>query len=167
MRRSAQSLCGMKRTLDIEALSRKRQLNVQEQNALAQHGIHQAATWFRHHQQEVLRPIREFLTSRGIDLATAIDVDFEDLGMVGLDGLYSGLIVTEAGRFWRWELALNDARSAVESVEEWSEVTSEYPLSEHMPGTGKSFASMCLAVLAELNATQQVVAADRPKTGAG
>jgi hypothetical protein len=157
----------MKRTLDIEALRKKRQLNVQEQNALALHRVYQTASWFRANLSEVPLPIVEFLTSGGIDLTTAVDVDFEDMTMLGLDGMYRGLIVTAEGHFWRWELALNNARSAIDSVEEWRDVTTEYPVSEHLPGTGVSYGFMCLAVLAKLNATQQAVAADRAKPRSG
>jgi hypothetical protein len=144
-------LSGVRKGLDIEALRRKRALNVQEQNALVQHQLLQAATWFRTHLDEIPSPIREFLASRGINLHTAIDVCYTDMTSLGLDGIYSGLIITSDGRFWRWELALDENRSAIEAVEKWCDVTSKYPVSEHVRGTGKSYAFMCLTVLRQLN----------------
>lgn len=135
----------------IENLLKRRQLNVAEQNAVSEYKLLQAATWFRAHTHEIPSPIRAFLEARSIDLATAIDFEYEDLSAVGLIDHYSGLIVTVDRRFWRWELQLNEAKSAVVSIEEWREITDEQMLSAHMPGTGKSQGLMCLSIVAQLN----------------
>ena len=157
----------MKKSLDIEKLRRKRQLNVAEQNAVTRQGLFDAATWFRTNTNEVPTPVLSFLKAQGLDLSQAIDVDFEDMASVGLGGFYSGLMVTQDHHFWRWEVELDETRSNVVSVEEWCDVTCEYPISEHLPGTGMSFGSMCIDVLRELNATQQAVASDRAKPRVG
>ena len=141
----------MKTPSDIERLLKRRQLNVAEQNAVSEYKLLQAATWFRAHRDEIPSPIRAFLEVRSIDLATAIDFEYEDLSAVGLVDHYSGLIVTMDRRFWRWELQLYEAKSTVVSIEEWREVTNEQKLSAHTPGTGKSQGLMCLAILAQLN----------------
>jgi len=143
----------MKKPPLIENLLKRRQLNVAEQNAVSQHKLLQAATWFRTHGDEIPSPIRAFLEGRSIDLATAIDFEYEDLSTVGLTGHYSGLIVTVDRRFWRWELQLNEAKSSIVSIEEWREVTDKQMLSAHMPGTGKSRGLMCLAIVAQLNSS--------------
>lgn len=103
---------------------------------------------------EVPAPVLSFLRTQGLDLSQVIEVDFEDMASVGLDGFYCGLIVTQDPYFWRWGVELDETRSKVISVEEWRDVTSEYPISERLPGTGKSFGFMCIDVLHELNATQ-------------
>ena len=146
----------MKKPSDIDKLRRKRQLNVTEQNALARQCILEAAMWLRANIDKVPTPVISFLRSKGVDLSEAIDVDFEDMSAMGLDGFFSGLVVTPSWSFWRWEVELNDERSELASVEEWRDVTSEYPISEHLPGVGKSFGFLCLDVLREVNATQQV-----------
>lgn len=141
----------MKPIPDIDALRRQRQLNVQQQNALAQDAIDRAATWFRTHISEIPLPIRALLVSRGIDLSSAVDVDFEDMGTLGLQGTYRGLVVTADAHFWRWELTLDDSRTSIECIHEWVDVTHQHLPTEHAPGIGKNYAFMCLAALARLN----------------
>lgn len=142
----------MTRSPDIDELRKRRQLNVQQQNLLEEDAIRKSATWFRTHLHEVPAPIRSFLAAHGIDLQSAVDVEFSDLRDVGLSGFYRGLVVTADARFWRWELLLDDAHSAIESVEEWRDVTSEHRPDDHVRGTGRNYASLCLTVLRELNA---------------
>ena len=146
----------MKQPLNIDKLRHKRQLNVAEQNALARQGIFEAAMWFRANIDKVPTPVISFLRSKRVDLSEAIDVDFEDLSSVGLKGFFSGLVVTPSRNFWRWEVELNDEGSELVSVEEWRDVTSRHPISEHLPGVGKSFGFLCLDVLHEVNSTQQI-----------
>jgi hypothetical protein len=165
-RTRAQTLCGMKKLLDIDELRHKRQLNVAEQNALTRRRLLEAAMWFRANIDKVPAPVLSFLSSQRVDLSEAIDVDFEDMSVLGLSGLYRGLLITPSGSFWRREVELNDARSELASVEEWRDVTSEHPISEHLPDVGKSFGFLCLDVLREINATQQAVQPDRREDAA-
>lgn len=142
----------MKKPIDVGSLLKKRQLNVAEQNAVAEYKLLQAATWFRTHQHEIPQPIRVFWESHSIDLRKAIDFEYEDLSAIGLDGHYGGLLVTSDKCFWRWEIVLDETREKIVAIEEWHDVTGEQVLSARMPGTGKGRGSMCLEILAQLNA---------------
>lgn len=142
----------MKQRMEINVPHKKRQLNVQEQNAFAQQAIQRSAVWFRTHLSEVPWPIREFLVAHEIDLASDVDVDFEDMSSLGLEGVYRGLVVKADAQFWRWELSLDESRTSIESIGAWDDVTGQHVPNEHAPGIGKNFAFLCLEVLAKLNA---------------
>jgi len=126
-------------------------LNVAQQNAITRERLFNAAAWFRQHAHEVPAAVLAYLRAKGIDLREAIEVDFEDLAALGMPDCYRGLVVTPQARFLRWELELDAAGVSVPASEVWRDCSPEYPISAHLPGTGRSFGFLCMEVLEELS----------------
>lgn len=62
---------------------------------------------------------------------------------------YSGTWLTRDGRFFEFSVLVPRANAELE-IDDWQNVTAETVVSEHLPGTGKSFGFLALEVLRQL-----------------
>jgi hypothetical protein len=62
---------------------------------------------------------------------------------------YSGTWLTRDARFFEFSVLVPRANAELE-IEDWQDVTAETIVSEHLPGTGKSFGFLALEVLRQL-----------------
>ncbi|WP_300433025.1 hypothetical protein [uncultured Thalassolituus sp.] len=133
--------------MDIEYLKKKRQLNVQEQNALEKHRIYQEASYWR--KNGIPKGLTIALEEKGVDTAKSILLQYEqDFPGVSTD---EGIILTPDARFYEFEMDLDENRSKVIELYLWDDVTSKVEINEHKPGTGSTWGFLALEVLHELN----------------
>ena len=133
--------------MNPEDLRRKRQLNVQEQNALRKQAIVEFTcqmcdpngtyAWLAH-----LLVSKTALTTRGVlvDVGSTPEQEGE---------FVSGLWLSEGQRFFEFEVMLPWQNEANPIVERWEEVTQQTETSEHVPGTGKTSGFLALEILRE------------------
>lgn len=134
--------------MDIEKLKRKRQKNVQEQNALLKHGIKQEAI-----ANPIFYPVvKAFLRSKGINLRSAIIYDCE----ANYPGMptYFGRVATKDARFFEFEVDVSPDGTIVDSL--WQETTHQIEVNPHKPGIGKTEGYLVLEVLKEVCRLQKV-----------
>ena len=133
--------------MDIEKLRRKRQLNVQEQNALDKDGILNSAT----HWRGVGVPIglQRFFKTKGIQPDTSIFLDYQQ----NFPGMGSdwGEVLTADGKFFSFEMDLSEDRTKIVELFEWADITETIEINESKPGTGATRGYLALEVLSELN----------------
>ena len=132
--------------MDIAKLGKKRQLNVQEQNALLQASIRREAV----HWREVGIPVamHRFLLNQSIDPVSSIFFNYDQ----DFPGCSSdmGTVLTADGRFFEFEVDLNDDRSELVECHVWQDVTARIEINPRKPGTGASRGCLALRVLQEL-----------------
>ena len=134
-------------SMDIEKLKNKRQLNVQEQNALVKHGIASEAKFWRKHG--VPTPLRKALEVKGIDIETSIFLDYEqDFPGLSTD---EGTILTQDKEFFRFEIDLNKDRTKLIDFYLWENITTTVEVKKNKTGTGSTSGYLSLKVLSELN----------------
>ena len=133
--------------MNPEDLQRKRQLNVQEQNALRKHAIVGFTRRLYDPKGEFgwlveLCVARTGLTTRGVlvDVASTPEQEGE---------FVSGLWLSQDQRFFDFEVMLPRQIEANPVVEKWEEVTQQTQTSEHLPGTGKSAGFLALEIRRE------------------
>jgi len=133
--------------MDIEKLKNKRQLNVQEQNALDKYRIYREASYWRNSSIPV--GLKSALEEKGIDTEKSIYLQYEqDFPGVNTD---EGTVLTPEGRFYEFEMDLNTTRTEVVEFYLWEEITSRVEINEHKPGTGSTWGFLALEVISELN----------------
>lgn len=136
--------------MDIEKLVNKRQLNVQEQNALDKHRIYQEASFWRSSGTPV--GLNSALEEKGIDTSNSIYLQYQqDFPGVSTD---EGIVLTPEGRFYEFEMDLNAKRTEVVEFFHWEDITSRVEVNEHKPGTGSTWGFLALEVISELNRTK-------------
>ena len=118
--------------MDIARLLKKRQLNVQEQNALVAHALTTCALHWR--QQGLPPALREAGASRGIDWERSILLRL-DLDFPGMPGLW-GELVDQNGRFIAFELESPPPHEQLLSVEQWQDITQQQNFVQHAKGIG-------------------------------
>ena len=131
--------------MDIEALQKKRQKNVQEQNAIERDRIRRVALWWR--GNALPKPIEELAAQQGINRETAVLVEGGDHS-THWPHTYEGTFLTRSGEFWRYEIELDGEEKKIVEIEQWAQVPME--VNAHKRGTGKSFGHLCHEVLDEL-----------------
>lgn len=131
--------------MDIEALRRKKQLNVQQQNALTKHRIREIAERFRN-DPESLPWLSMVLANNGLSSLEGILVELSVIPSQGED-VASGRWLTESERFFEFEILLSSQGHALQETSVWREATSEINQSAHNRGTGRSFGCLALEVL--------------------
>jgi len=133
--------------MNIEKLKKQRQLNVQEQNALAKHRIYSEASSWRINGIPV--GLESALMIKGVDTAKSIFLQYEqDFPGVSTD---EGTVLTPEGRFYEFEMDLNTKRTEVIEFYFWEDITPKVEINEHKPGTGSTWGFLALEVLSELN----------------
>lgn len=133
--------------MDIEKLKNKRQLNVQEQNAVQKEGILSEAIYWR--EVGVPLGLGNFLKSKGIEDSASILLNYQqNFPSMGTDW---GEVLTANGKFFAFEMDLNADRSRLVELLEWTEFTDAIEISESKPGTGATWGYLALQALTELN----------------
>ncbi len=133
--------------MDIEKLNKKRQLNVQEQNALMKHRILQEALYWRKHG--IPAGLRVALEGKGIDTEKSIYLNYEqDFPGLNTD---EGTVLTPNGEFYEFEMDLNTNRTELVEFYSWENITTSTEINGHKAGTGATWGFLALQVLAELN----------------
>lgn len=132
--------------MDIERLLRKRQLNVQEQNAVSAYGLMRTAkTWL---DAGVPAALAHYGETQGVNWSETIVLKLE-VDFPGMPRLF-GLLLTQADRFIAFELDTDSAHQQVHSVDRWEDVSAHQDDSTHNRGTGKGFAAIARQVKCEL-----------------
>lgn len=133
--------------MDIEILKTKRQLNVQEQNALEKHKIYQEALYWRNNG--IPKPLKLALEEKGIETEKSIFLEYEqDFPGISTD---EGKVLTPEGEFYEFEMDLNKKRTKLIEFYRWENITSKVEIDEHKPGIGSTWGFLALQVLSELN----------------
>ena len=132
--------------MDIERILKKRQLNVQEQNAVSAHGIMRTAkAWM---DTGVPTALAQYGETQGVNWSETIVLKLE-VHFPGMPRLF-GLLLTQADRFIAFEIDTDSDHLQVESVDRWEDVSSHQDYSASNRGTGKGFAAIAKQVKHEL-----------------
>ena len=118
--------------------------NVQQQNADLSERIRDTALrWaFR------CDWLPSLLLARGLDPGDGILVELSQIPGQGGDHFY-GVWLTSTKRFWRFEIQTPlDGGELV--VDVFEDATSEIVVSDHVPGTGRSFGALAIELLDEV-----------------
>ncbi|WP_095100756.1 hypothetical protein [Pseudomonas sp. Irchel 3A5] len=132
--------------MDIERLLKKRQLNVQEQNALVAHRLKGVAkSWL---ELGVPIALARYGESQGVDWSKTIVLEL-DVDFPGMPSLF-GLLLTQTDEFIAFEMDTDSTHQHVESVDQWENVSADQDYAISKRGTGKGFAAIALQVRREL-----------------
>lgn len=128
--------------MDIQRLLKKRQLNVQEQNALDAYRLERCALAWRNEGVPVA--LMECARARGVDWAATVVLQLE-VDFPGMSSLF-GLLLTQDERFIEFEIDTDPAHQRVESLECWQDVSDTLNHSTRNRGTGQGFAAIAKQV---------------------
>ena len=133
--------------MDIDQLKKKRQLNVQEQNALLKDKLLNEAGHWR--KNGIPPGLESILLAKWIDPNSSILLEYEQ----NFPGCSTdeGIILTKENRFFEFDIDLTSERENVIEVYRFEEITEDYEISEHRPGTGATWGYLAIQVLSELN----------------
>ncbi|MGE8100544.1 hypothetical protein [Pseudomonas fluorescens] len=132
--------------MDIDRLLKKRQLNVQEQNAVIGHKLRRTAkAWL---DVGVPVALARYGETKGINWSETVVLEL-DIDFPGMPRLY-GLLLTQAEQFIAFEIDTDSAHQHIESVDQWEDVSAYQDYSISKRGTGKGFAAIALQVRGEL-----------------
>jgi hypothetical protein len=134
--------------MDIDKLNKKRQLNVQEQNALEKQRIFQTAQSFRAGEPHVLW-IGAALMQSGINPAQGILVRVSSTPCGGGEQSAYAQWITSESLFYAIEATITMNTYQLISIERFENTSSDTKISGHERGTGKSFGKLSLEVLNE------------------
>ena len=126
---------------------RHRQLNVQQQNLIAEQGIRREAEYWRTHA--IPEPLRVYAASHGVQWDRSIII-FLEIDFPGMPQLF-GLLLTQDEKFIRFEISTDEKHTSMESVDRWDDVNQEQNLGQHNRGTGFGKGALALKVLRDLN----------------
>lgn len=132
--------------MDIDRLLKKRQLNVQEQNALVAHRLMLTAkVWLA---RGIPLALKNYGETKGIRWSETVVLDLE-VDFPGMPSLY-GLLLTHAERFIEFEIETDSTHRYVESVIQWEDVSANQDYATRKRGTGKGFAAIALQMRREI-----------------
>ncbi|NHN70162.1 hypothetical protein G7W60_20175 [Pseudomonas fluorescens] len=132
--------------MDIDRLLKKRQLNVQEQNALVAHRLMLTAkVWLA---RGIPLALKTYGESKGIRWSETVVLDLE-VDFPGMPSLY-GLLLTHAERFIEFEIETDSTHRYVESVIQWEDVSANQDYAPRKRGTGQGFAAIALQMRREI-----------------
>jgi hypothetical protein len=134
--------------MDISRLKKKRQLNVQEQNALTENHIIETVKRFENEEQSFAW-LRQLLHEKKLEASNGILVAFSVTPDQAGNVCY-GIWLTSDERFIDFEVEIARGSQRILSVDRWEEKTKETTVSLHQRGTGKSFGFLALDVLHQL-----------------
>lgn len=138
--------------MDIERLKKKKQLNVQEQNAMLKDKLLNEARHWR--ENGIPTGLESVLESKGIDCRTSIFLEYEqDFPGCSTD---EGIVLTVDSHFFEFDIDLSSGRESLVEVYRFEDITEDYEISEHRPGTGATWGFLAIQVLSELNRCQPV-----------
>ncbi len=143
----------------LQRLQKRRQLNVQEQNALTRQKVLVYAQAFRAHEA-IFAWVRQALVESRINPEEGILISASSVPCGG--GYEAGYAqwLTSDGRFYDFEVTLRLGTQALTSVDSVVEVTGKTSVSRHERGSGKSLGALALEVLAELSGVNESLEAD-------
>ena len=133
--------------MDIEKIKNKRQLNVQEQNAILKNTIYSEAEYWRNNG--LPHALKSAIEEKGISLATSIVLEYEQ-NFPGCSTDY-GIVLTNDGNFYKFEMDLSNDRSTLLHFYIWENINSEIEVNKNLKGTGASWGYLAQEVLNELN----------------
>lgn len=136
--------------MDIERLYSKRQLNVQQQNALAKQAIIDCAVAYRK-QDPHLTWVRSALLEHGVDTEKGILTEASSLPCGGGEETAYATWLTWDRQFLFIDATISLDTHTLITVESFENVTDKTSTSSHNKGTGKSFGCLSLEVLEELS----------------
>jgi len=125
-----------------------RQQNVGQQNALVTEEILKAVAMFRRSDRQVAW-LSEALRSRGEAVASGLLVAFRTVPDQGGGDWVKGIWLTGDRRFWEFEAVVPRQDGESVAIERLEDATRGIDVSAHVPGTGKTFGHLALAVLDE------------------
>jgi len=136
--------------MDIDRLQKRKQLNVQEQNALTRRKVLVCAQAYRA-QAGHLAWLRQALVESRINPEEGILIAASSVPCGGnAEAGYAQWLSSE-GRFYDLEATVRLGTLVLISVDSAVEVTGKLSVSSHERGTGKSLGALALEVLAELS----------------
>jgi hypothetical protein len=135
--------------MDIERLRKKRQLNVQEQNAFASEKIVQCAFAYRNRARHLVW-VRQALLQESVDSEAGILAQASSVPCGGREEAAYATWVSADCRFFAIEATISLETHALISVDSFRDVTDCTTIDDHQKGQGKSFGYLALEVLAEL-----------------
>ncbi|HKB59971.1 MAG TPA: hypothetical protein VKC56_08005 [Gallionellaceae bacterium] len=136
--------------MDIDRLLTRKQLNVQEQNALTRREVLVFAQAYRA-QETIYVWVRQALVESDINPEDGILVSASSVPCGGNEEMGYAQWLTSAGRFYDLEATLRLGSLALISIDSAVEVTDKISRSSHERGTGKSLGALALEVLAEMS----------------
>jgi hypothetical protein len=132
--------------MDTNRLLKKRQLNVQEQNAITEHSLRKTALYWR--KNGVPEAMVVLGKARNIDWDSSIILKLE-IDFPGMPRLF-GLLLSQNERFVRFEVDTDEQHRLPVEIEAWDDVTDEQNVLEHNQGIGAGYGALALKVLREL-----------------
>ena len=132
---------------DIARLSKKRQLNVQEQNRLSEYGLRTEAIYWRTHS--LPKALHDAGLVRGIDWGNSIIIEL-DLDVPWIPDTLMGTLLSQEEKFIEFEIETDQQYQIINSICTWLDVTARTNVCEHKRGTGKSAGAMALEIRREL-----------------
>ena len=132
--------------MDISRLLKKRQLNVQEQNAIAEYKLLSIAKYWQEHQ--IPRALLSCGEERGVSWTKAIVLEL-GIDYPGMPSLF-GRILSSTDRFIEFELETDSTHEKILSIEQWDDITENINFSEHNKGSGAGYGAIALKVKKQL-----------------
>ena len=123
-----------------------RQQNVQHQNSLTTEDILRAAKRFQNSDQHVVW-LGAALSAKGEANASGLLVAVRTIPDQGGGDWVQGTWLTRERRFWEFEAVVPRRGGELVEIERLEDVTDSIPVSDHVPGAGKSFGHLALEVL--------------------
>jgi hypothetical protein len=148
--------------MDIERLRKKRQLNVQEQNALAKEKIFKCALAYRDGEPRLVW-MRRALLQKGVDPESGMLAQASSVPCGGREEAAYAMWVGADSRFFSIEATISMDTHMLISVDSFLDVTNGTTLDGHQKGQGKSFGCLALEVFNEI---QQVARVEPPASSA-
>lgn len=133
--------------LDIPQLRKKRQFNVQEQNALRKHSILNTALAFQANKEPWINTALK-LHHLNPDAGILVESSSVICG-TGIE-IATALWFTTAHIFYELEAIITVHTYELVELERFTNVTTQIPINCHEKGTGKSLGCLALEVLIEL-----------------
>ncbi|WP_313057968.1 hypothetical protein [Stutzerimonas nitrititolerans] len=132
--------------MEISRLLKKRQLNVQEQNAIAEYRLLSIAKYW--HEHPIPPALFAYGKEQGILWSGTIVLELE-IDFPGMPSLF-GRILTNTGRFIEFELETDNTHEKLLSVEQWEDVTNAQNFSEHNKGKGIGHGAIAMKIQNQL-----------------
>lgn len=134
---------------DLELIRKKKQKNVAEQNALTKDNVSQCAQHFIENR-DLPQALISYFEQHGLNTYQSLLVERSCLPCGGWDEAYTGKWITQDEKFYSYDIIFDKRKSRIVSVDLWQNVTDDIEISNHKPGTGKTFGSLCIELLHEL-----------------
>jgi len=133
--------------MDIEKLKKKKQLNVQEQNALEEHRIFSEASYWR--EKVLPNGLIKVLVDKNINKDRCIFLNYKQ----NFPGYFTdeGIIVTEDKRFIKFQMDLTDDRETLKELYLWNDITNRIEVNSSARGIGATWGYLALKTLCKLN----------------